>query len=63
MGSQTDLGTYYKIGSLARDNVDIGGATELHLDGKIDMPTNFIKLYNNSGSGLTIEVDYIGFSC
>ena len=63
MGSQTDGGTYYKIGNLARDNVDIGGATELHLDGKIEMPTNFIKLYNNSGSGLTIEVDYIGFSC
>jgi len=26
------------------------------------MPTNFIKIYNNAGSGITCEFDYVGFS-
>ncbi len=62
MGSQTDGGTYYKIGDISRDSVEISGVSELHYSGKVEMPTNFIKLYNNSGSGLTCEFDYVGFS-
>ena len=62
MGSQTDGGTYYKIGELTRDSVDISGVSELHYKGMLEMPTNFVKLYNNSGSGITLEMDYVGFS-
>jgi len=62
MGSQSDSGTYYKIGEITRDSVEISGVSELHYSGKIEMPTNFIKLYNNSGTGITIELDFVGFS-
>ncbi len=62
-GSQTDGGTYYKVGTLTRDDVAISGITQLHLTAKIEMVPNFIKIYNNSGSSLTLELDYIGFSC
>ena len=62
MGSQSDGGTYYKIGEITRDSVEISGVSELHYSGKIEMPTNFIKIYNQSGSGLTCEFDYVGFS-
>jgi hypothetical protein len=62
MGSQTDGGTYYKIGDLTRDSIEIGGVAELHFSGKVEMPPNFITIYNNSGSGITCELDYVGFS-
>ena len=62
MGSQTDSGTYYKIGEITRVSVEISGVSELHYKGMLEMPSNFIKLYNNSGSGITLEMDYVGFS-
>jgi len=62
MGSQTDSGTYYKIAELSRETIAIGGTNELHYLGQINMPTNFIKLYNNSGGSTTLELDYVGFS-
>ncbi len=62
MGSQTDGGSYYKIAELSRETIAIGGSNELHYLGQINMPTNFIKLYNNSGGSTTLELDYVGFS-
>ncbi len=62
LGSTTSSGSYYKIGTLTRDSLEIGGVAETHFSGKVEMPTNFIKIYNNAGSGITCEFDYVGFS-
>ena len=62
MGSQSTSGTYYKVAELAQNTVDIGGATEYHLEAIIDNPPKFIKLYNESGGAKILELDYVAIS-
>jgi len=62
LGSSSSSGSYYKIGTLTRETIEIGGVAESHFSGKVEMSPNFIKIYNNTGSGITCEFDYVGFS-
>ena len=65
LGSQTSGGTYYRLGEAEKLNqitIAINGSSEYHLYTIIEHCPNFIKLYNNTGSSSTIELDYIGIS-
>jgi len=62
LGSTAESGSYYKIGTLDRNTIEIGGVGESHFTAHLQASPNFIKIYNNSGSGITCEFDYIGLS-
>ena len=64
LGSQTESGTYYNLGGAEKitpTTIAIGGSNEFHIFAVIENCPNFIKLYNNTGSSKTIELDYIGY--
>tara|TARA_R110000824_G_scaffold242352_3_gene431048 strand:- start:1737 stop:2582 length:846 start_codon:yes stop_codon:yes gene_type:complete len=64
LGSQTSSGTYYSLNTeehLSTTWIEIAGVGEYHLKSNITNCPNFIKIYNNSGSIQTLEVDYIGY--
>ena len=62
-GSQTSGGTYY---GLANDDwlnsasvQESGSGTTNHMSAHIESTPKFLKIFNNTGSDITIEIDYV----